>query len=193
VKKLPAALVFLGLCSAPAIAAAGPNDNSSSRPWTLDIGIGPMINLPSGGALGKAGLDFHYHFFGGDVGPALGGWIYTHFATGLFGFNVGPMFLWDFRVFTGGNFKLYLAPLVVAGYSFTTGGYGPYRANWHAFFMDFGGQLKGVWNDRVGFFVRPTTFSVWAPAGYCGGPPPDRRACGATGWWTLLAGLTLSF
>jgi len=174
VTKLPAALVFLGLAGAPALASAGPNDNSTSRPWTIDIGLGPMINLPGGGALGKAGLDFHYHFKGGDVGPALGGWIYTHFAPGTFGFNVGPMFLWDFRVHSSGRFKLYLAPLIVAGYSYTT-------YDWHAFFADFGMQLKGVWNNRVGFFVRPLNFSVWA------------GNFGATGWWTLIAGLTVSF
>jgi hypothetical protein len=174
--------VFLGLAGAPAIAAAGPNDNSSDRPWTLDIGVGPMLSLtPRPYALGKAGIDFHYHFMGGDVGPALGGQFYMHFRGGTFGFNVGPLFLWDFRVVDAGNFKLYLAPLVAAGYSFTSFGFGGFHGTYHAFFADFGGQLKGVWNDRVGFFVRPTTFSVWAGRG------------GATGYWTLLAGLTLSF
>jgi len=175
VKKLPAALLFLGLATAPAIAAAGPNDNSSSRPWTLDIGVGPSIPLfriPS--AFGRAGLDFQYHFKGGDVGPALGALFYTHFAPSTFGFNVGPMFLWDFRVHQGGKFKLYLAPLVAAGYAYTT-----YDS--HAFFADFGGQLKGVWNDRVGFFVRPINFSVWAGRG------------AAFGIYSLLVGLTLSF
>jgi hypothetical protein len=181
VTKLPAALLFLGLATAPAIASAGPNDNSSSRPWTLDIGLGPMINLPSGYAMGKAGLDFHYHFKGGDVGPALGGQFYMHFREATFGFNVGPLFLWDFRVHSSGNFKLYLAPLIAMGYSFTTFGFGGNNAESHAFFADFGGQLKGVWNDRVGFFVRPINFSVWANEG------------GATGFYTLIAGLTLSF
>ena len=181
VTKLPAALVFLGLAAAPAIAAAGPNDNSSDRPWTLDIGLGPTINLESGSALGKAGLDFHYHFKGGDVGPALGGQFYMHFRDSVFGFNVGPMFLWDFRVYDGGKFKMYLAPLVALGYSLTNFHAGPFHGNSHAFFMDFGGQFKGVWNDRVGFFIRPVNFSLWAGEG------------GATGFWTLIAGLTLSF
>lgn len=179
--KLPAALLFVGLASAPAIASAGPNDNSSDRPWTLDIGVGPTINLPHGVALGKAGLDFQYHFKGGDVGPALGGQFLMHFRNQLFGFNVGPIFLWDFRVVTAGSFKLYLAPFVAAGYSLTNFTAGPVHGNSHAFFMDLGGQLKGVWNDRVGFFVRPTTFSVWAGQG------------GATGYYTFLTGLTLSF
>jgi len=181
VTKLPAALVFLGLAGAPAIAAAGPNDNSSSRPWTLDIGMGPMVNLEGGAALGKGGLDFHYHFKGGDVGPALGGQFYMHFRDHVFGFNLGPMFLWDFRVFQGGKFKMYLAPLVALGYSLTNFHGGGFSANSHQFFMDFGGQFKGVWNDRVGFFIRPVNFSVWAGEG------------GATGFWTLVAGLTLSF
>jgi hypothetical protein len=181
VTKLPAALLFLGLTTAPAIAFAGPNDNSSSRPWTLDIGLGPMIHLEGGTAFGKAGLDFHYHFKGGDVGPALGAQFYMHFRERVFGFNVGPLFLWDFRVYQGGNFKLYLAPLIAAGYSFTSFNAGPVHGASHAFFADFGGQLKGVWNDRVGFFIRPINFSVWAGEG------------GATGFWTLIAGLTLSF
>lgn len=179
--KLPAALLFVGLASAPAIASAGPNDNSSDRPWTLDIGLGPQINLEGGSAWGKAGLDFHYHFMGGDVGPALGAQFYMHFRDHVFGFNVGPMFLWDFRVVHSGKFKLYVAPLVALGYSLTTFNAGPVHGNVNNFFADFGGQLKGVWNDRVGFFVRPTTFSVWAGEG------------GATGFWSLIAGLTLSF
>jgi hypothetical protein len=173
--------VFLGLAAAPAIAVAGPNDNSSDRPWSLDIGLGPAVNLESGTAYGKAGLDFHYHFKGGDVGPALGGLFYMHFRDSVFGFNLGPMFLWDFRVHDGGKFKLYLAPLVALGYSLTNVHGGGYGGNSHHFFMDFGGQLKGVWNDRVGFFVRPLNFSLFAGDG------------GATGFWTLIGGLTLSF
>jgi hypothetical protein len=180
VTKLPAALLFLGLATAPAIAFAGPNDNSSSRPWTLNIGLGPMVNLEGGSVLGKGGLDFQYHFKGGDVGPALGGQFYMHFRDHVFGFQVGPIFLWDFRLVTAGNFKLYLAPLVAAGYSFTTFTPSPGGES-HAFFMDFGGQLKGVWNDRVGFFVRPTNFSLLAGNN------------GATGFYTFLTGLTLSF
>jgi len=174
--------VSFGLAGAPAIAAAGPNDNSSARPWTLNVGVGPSVSLSRFPvAFGRAGLDFQYHFFGGDVGPALGGQFYMHFRPATFGFNVGPIFLWDFRVAEAGNFKLYLAPLVAMGYAFTTYNDSGVHANGHAFFADFGGQLKGVWNDRIGFFVRPVNFSVWAGNG------------GASGYWTMLLGLTLSF
>ena len=81
----------------------------------------------------------------------------------------------------GGSAKLsplgLVAPLAAAGFGLNTYGRGadPF------FFADIGGQLKGVWNDRVGFFVRPATFSVWA------GP------FGGVGLWTLFGGLTLSF
>jgi hypothetical protein len=173
--SIPAAVVTL----APSVASAGPNDNSSSRPWSLQVGIGPSINLESGGAFGKAGLDFQYHFKGGDVGPALGGLFYFHFAERVFGFNVGPIFMWDFRVYSGGKFKLYLAPLIAAGYSLTTVTHTNFVGN--AFFLDLGGQLKGMVNDRVGFFVRPATFSMWAGPG------------GATGFWTALFGVSFSF
>lgn len=181
VTKLPATLVFLGLATAPVLAHAGPNDDSSSRPWTVDIGMGPTVNLEFPYALGKAGVDFAYHFKGGDTGPALGGLFYMHFRERTFGFNLGPMFLWDFRVHTGRKFKLYLAPLVALGYSLTNYHGGDGSDTDHHFFMDFGGQLKGVWNDRVGFFIRPLNFSLVAGEG------------GATGFWTLVAGITMSF
>jgi hypothetical protein len=173
------ALALASLGAVPTLAQAAPSDASSSRPWSVQVGMGPMINLESGGALGKFAPDFQYHFKGGDVGPALGGELHMHFARQLFGMNIGPMFLWDFRVYEAGNFKMYLAPLVAMGYAFTT--FTPVNATGHAFFMDFGGQLKGMFNDRVGFFIRPINFSMWAGNG------------GATGFWTLLAGVSISF
>jgi hypothetical protein len=172
-RTIATATLSLALFSLPAVAAAGPNDNSSSRPWSVPIGAGPMVGIPRGGVLGKFGVDFQYHFKGGDVGPALGGMLHTHFAQHTFGFNVGPIFMWDFRVYQTGRFKLYLAPLIGAGYSFTAN-------DFHAFFMDLGGQLKGVVNDRVGFFVRPINFSMFAFPG------------GAAGAWTLFLGITFS-
>ncbi len=125
-------------------------------------------------------VDFQYHFMGGDVGPALGGQVHMHFREYLFGMNIGPIFLWDFRVAQTGNFKLYLAPLVALGYGFTSVNVGPLHGSVHFFFMDFGGQLKGLWSDRVGFFVRPANFSPWARQG-------------STGVYTLLAGVSLAF
>ncbi len=176
-KRLSAAVLSIGLAAAPATALAGPNDNSNKRPWALQIGAGPTLDIPFGFAIGTVGVDFQYHFKRGDVGPALGGLLHTHFGVGEFGFTTGPIFMWDFRVVTSSNFKLYVAPLAAAGFGLNTYGRGadPF------FFADIGGQLKGVWNDRVGFFVRPATFSVWA------GP------FGGVGLWTLFGGLTLSF
>jgi hypothetical protein len=182
VTKLAASLALLALASAPAIVHAKPSDASSSRPWTFDFGMGPTVNLESGYALGKAGLDVHYHFKGGDVGPALGAEFIMHFRNSLFGFNLGPIFLWDFRVWEKKNFKLYLAPLIAFGYSLTNYHGDVYiHGNDHHFFMDFGGQVKGVWNDKVGFFIRPLNFSVLAGKG------------GATGFYTLLIGVTAPF
>lgn len=171
--------VFVAALLIPSVALAGPNDNSNDRPWTVNIGLGPMINLEGGAAFGKLGADFQYHFKGGDVGPALGAQLYTHFRSHIFGMNLGPIFLWDFRVYDGGNFKLYVAPMIAAGYGFTT--HTPSNITGHVFFMDLGGSLKGVWNDRIGFFARPLNFSLWAGEG------------GATGFWTFVGGLTLSF
>lgn len=174
-RKLPLALVPLALLAAPGVASAGPNDTSTSRPWSLQFGIGPSVRF-GGAAHGRFGFDFQYHFFGGDVGPALGAQAFTLFRPRRFGMNVGPIFLWDFRIAEAGNFKLYIAPLVALGHGFW---HRPNRWTTHWFFMDFGAQLKGMWNDRVGFFVRPTNFSVWVPR--------------ADGYWSFISGLSLSF
>lgn len=192
-RKLSLALIPLALLALPNTASAGPNDNSNDRPWALQFGIGPAVHLGprgwgwgGGPAHGRIGFDFQYHFKGGDVGPALGALAYTKFSHLRFGMNVGAIFLWDFRIFEGGNFKLYIAPLVAAGHAFWHRWYddrGRRADRWtrHWFFMDFGAQLKGVWNDRVGFFVRPTTFTLYA------GPPSVH------GYWSFISGLTLSF
>jgi hypothetical protein len=164
----------------PRLADAAPPPRARARPWTLDAGIGPMVNLQGEGALGKLGLDVHYHFKRGDVGPALGVQFYTHFRANVFGFQLGPIFLWDFRVYRQRNLALYVAPLVALGYSLT--GYPGYGGGTDSdFFMDFGGQFKAVFRDRVGFFLRPVNFSLLAGRG------------GATGFWTLLTGVTVSF
>ena len=182
-RKLSLALVPLALWALPSTAWAGPNDNSSDRPWSLQFGIGPSVNF-GGGVHGRSGVDFQYHFFGGDVGPALGAQAYFTFHRWHFGMNVGPIFLWDFRILEAGNFKLYIAPLIALGHAFWHRTDGRRRRDpWtrHWFFMDFGAQLKGTWNDRVGFFVRPTNFSMYA------GPPSVH------GYWSFISGLTLSF
>lgn len=165
----------------PNVAEAAPARDAKGRPWTLNVGIGPMVNLEGEGALGKFGLDFQYHFKRSDTGPALGASFYTHFRGHVFGFQLGPLFLWDFRVYRKDKVALYLAPLVGLGYSLT--GYpGTYYGGTQShFFMDFGGQFKAVFRDRVGFFVRPANFSLLAGRG------------GATGFWTLLMGVTIAF
>jgi hypothetical protein len=149
------------------------------RPWALQIGLGPQVGLPSGGVQGKLVLDFQNHLKHADVGPALGLQTHMHFARGLFGMDIGPMFLWDFRVVTTKKFKLYVAPMVALGYTFTT--IPAFHATAHGFFMDFGAQVKGMVNDRVGFFVRPATFSVIAGKG------------GAAGAYAFVAGVALMF
>jgi hypothetical protein len=180
-RKLPLALVPLTLVGVPGTASAGPNDTSTDRPWSLQFGIGPAVHF-GGAAHGRFGFDFQYHFFGGDVGPALGAQAFTLFRARSFGMNIGPMFLWDFRIVDSGNFKLYIAPLVALGHGFWHWSHrGRRRDPWtrHYFFMDFGAQLKGMWNDRIGFFVRPANFSVWVPF--------------AHGYWSFISGLSLSF
>jgi hypothetical protein len=176
-KTLPLALALF----VPAVADAAPARDPNGHPWTLNVGVGPTVNLEGAGALGKLGLDFQYHFKRGDVGPALGASFYTHFRAHVFGFQLGPLFSWDFRVHRKDKLALYLAPLVGLGYSLTgyPGSY--YGGTDSQFFMDFGGQFKAVFRDRVGFFVRPANFSLLAGRG------------GATGFWTLLTGLTISF
>jgi hypothetical protein len=167
------------LTAGPAHGAVAPRDNASDRPWSLNAGMGPMVNLESGLALGKLGLDFQFHFRRGDVGPALGAAWWLHFRGHVLGFNLGPMFLWDFRVYAKRKVKLYIAPTITTGYALT--GFVPNGGSRSAFFLDFGGQFKALVNDRVGVFVRPVNFSLWADEG------------GATGFWTALFGVTAAF
>lgn len=162
------------------VAQAGPNDNAHTKPWTLNLGLGPNINLENGFALGKAGADFQYHFKRGDVGPALGAQSNFVFRQNLFGMEIGPIFLWDFRVFADPNAKLYLAPVVSSGYAFVTFP-GVTNATAHAWYMTVGGQFKAVFKDWVGIYVRPADFEVWAGNG------------GATGFWSMLMGVTFNF
>lgn len=149
------------------------------RPWSLQIGLGPQAALPSGAALGRLAFDFQYHLKRTDVGPALGAQTHMHFAGGVFGMDLGPMFLWDFRVVAAKKFKLYVAPLVAMGYHFSR--FTDFDATGHAFFMDFGVQVKGLVNDKVGFFVRPANFSLIAGKG------------GASGAYAFVPGVALAF
>ena len=129
--------------------------------------------------LGRLTLDFQYHFRRTDVGPALGAQTHMHFARGLFGMDLGPIFLWDFRLVATRKFKLYIAPLTALGYHFTR--ITDFDATAHGSFMDFGVQLKGIVKDRVGFFVRPANFSVIAGKG------------GAAGAYAFVPGVALTF
>ncbi|MFO0637439.1 MAG: hypothetical protein U0168_31825 [Nannocystaceae bacterium] len=175
-RRSAAALVCLAAVAAPSVAWAGPNDNSNRRPWSLQIGAGPALDIPFDYAAAKVGVDFQYHFKKGDVGPALGGLVHTIFNCCSVSFVTGPMFLWDFRVFTSSKAKLYLAPHAAAGIGVN------FDAGASAFFFgEIGGQFKGIFNDRVGFFVRPASFSLFA------GP------YGTYGFWSFFTGLALSF
>lgn len=159
-----------------ALAAPGADND---RPWSFQAGLGPEIGLPAGGVRGRMPLDFQYHLKRTDDGPALGFQLPMHFARSTFGMNIGPMFMWDFRVVANDKFRLYVAPMVALGYHFTT--IPPLHATLNAFFMDFGGQLKGIVNERVGFFVRPLGFSLLAARG------------GAAGAYSFLAGVSVMF
>lgn len=162
-------------------AHAGPSDKAHDKPWTLNVGMGPSINLENAGAWGKLGADFQYHFKKGDVGPALGGQINTLFRENVLGMQFAPIFLWDFRIFADAKTKLYLAPVVSTGYAFvsfpgiTGAGAG------HAWFLTAGGQFKAVFKDWIGVYVRPLDFELWAGNG------------GATGYWSMVAGVTFNF
>lgn len=161
------------------MAPAGAPEHDVAKPWSLQLGLGPQVTLPSGGTLGKLAFDFQNHLKRSDDGPALGMQAHMHFARGLFGMDIGPMFLWDFRVVAAKRFKLYVAPMTALGYSFTT--IPAFHATGHAFFMDFGAQVKGIVNDKVGFFVRPATFSVLAAKG------------GAAGAYAFVGGVSFTF
>jgi hypothetical protein len=165
------------LLSTPRTAQAKLQDNAHDKPWTLNLGTGLSVGLPYGGVAGHFSPDFQYHFFGGDVGPALGAQAHMLFASHLFGMQIGPIFLWDFRVFSDPNAKLYLAPLVSPGYAFATSS----GLTAHFFYMTFGGQFKAVFNDWIGIYVRPIDFQVLAAGG------------GAVGAWRLTVGVTFNF
>jgi hypothetical protein len=160
-------------------AVAGPSDNSNSRPWSLQLGLGPSVNLEGGGVVGKFAPDFQYHFKGGDAGPALGAQAHMHFRPRIFGMNIGPVFLWDFRVVTSRGFKMYVAPEVSLGYGFTAYTRPDIVANF--FFSTFGAQLKFVFSDVAGFYFRPLDFSLWAGQG------------GVTGYYSFIGGATFMF
>jgi hypothetical protein len=163
----------------PSIAHAGPSDNSSSRPTTVQLGLGPVVTIPGGGVYGRIPIDFQVHFRRGDVGPALGLQLPINFARGLFGMHIGPIFIWDFRITRIGRAKLYLGPLATTGYGFATavGGHGAA----HFWFLTLGAQFRALWNDRAGLFIRPASFDVLVGNGY------------AAGAWSFTAGLALAF
>lgn len=163
----------------PSRAEAGPSDNSSGRPFAAQLGLGAAVGIPGGGLFGRAPIDFQYHLRGGDVGPAIGAWLPIHFDSGMFGMNLGPMFLWDFRVGQAGNAKLYLGPLAATGYGFSAATHGHGAA--HFWFLTLGAQFRALWNDKVGLFVRPATFDLWVGNGWAGGN------------WSATAGLALAF
>ncbi len=166
------------LALVPEVAHAGPNDNSASRPWSLHAGLGPVVSF-GGGVMGRLHFDMEYHFKGGDVGPALGFYIPLNFDGHHVGLNVGPVFLWDFRIAEVGSAKLYLGPLVASGYGFHAHTHGGGGAA-HFWFLHAGAHFRALWRDRIGFFARPANFEVWAGSF-------------VTGHWSFIAGLAAAF
>lgn len=176
------ALVLAGAAlaaGAPGLAHAGPSDPSSARKVALQLGLGPAVGIPGGGLFGRAPLDVEFHLRGGDVGPAIGAWAPMHFGPGSFGMNLGPVLLWDFRLGQVGAAKLYVAPLAATGYGFTAGTHGHGAA--HFWFLTLGAQLRALWNDKIGLFVRPANFDLWVGNGW------------AAGNWSATLGLALAF
>jgi hypothetical protein len=163
----------------PAVAFAGPSDSSSSRPVAVQVGVGPVINIPGGGVSGRVPLDFHYHFRGGDVGPGLGLQLPINFSPGSIGMHIGPTFVWDFRIATAGRAKLYLGPLVSTGYGFSAATHGGGAG--HFWFLTLGPQFRALWNDGVGLFIRPASFDMLVGPGWI------------TGNWSFTAGLAVAF
>jgi len=178
-QRLALLLGTLAGSAIPAAAWAGPSDSSSSRPTAVQIGIGPVVGIPGGGVFGRVPIDFQYHFRRGDVGPALGMQLPFNFSRGSIGMNLGPIFVWDFRITQAGRAKLYLGPLVTTGYGFAAGTHGGGAA--HFWYLTLGPQFRALWNDTVGLFVRPASFDVWVGNGW------------ATGNWSFTAGLALAF
>ena len=108
------------------------------------------------GPAGSVWLDYLYHFSGNAEGPALGvvaqvgGW------RDYFGFSVGPMFEWDFKLIQSKPLGLYLGPHVAAGYRFDRWNKTPA----HAFFATVGPTLKLIVNDFWCFWARPLNIDV---------------------------------
>jgi hypothetical protein len=173
-----AALVASSFALLPCSARAGPNDNSASRPWSLHLGLGPVVDF-GGGVMGRMHFDMAYHFKGGDVGPALGFYVPLNFDDDEIGPKVGPIFLWDFRIARVGSAKLYLAPVVASGYGL--------HADVddgdvdHYWFFHAGAQFRVLWRDRIGLFARPAGFEIWAGDGVL------------EGHWSFVSGLAAAF
>jgi hypothetical protein len=185
--------VALGTTLVASDAHAGPNDNSASKPWSLNAGLGPAVTIPGGGLMGRFQFDMEYHFRGGDVGPALGFYVPVNFTAWSGGMNIGPVFLWDFRIYEKDNVKLYIGPIVATGYGFHSGWYGRYWGRGpgpayiaHFWFLHFGAHFRVLWNDTIGMFARPAGFDVWAGTF---GP----RNPAALGVYSFIAGLTAAF
>ena len=148
-RTLPIAAA-LGTVLAASTAHAGPNDNSSSEPWSLHAGFGPMVEFDVGPEIhGRASFDMEYHFKGGDVGPALGFYVPQHFNAFEWGMTLGPIFIWDFRAAQSGNVKFYVGPAAATGYGFNVAGFD------HFWFFYVTPHFRLLYKDFIGFFVRP--------------------------------------
>ncbi|MCA9634492.1 MAG: hypothetical protein KC420_00470 [Myxococcales bacterium] len=121
--------------------------------------FGPHVGYGFGrgpGPAGAAWLDYLYHFKGNAEGPALG--VVTHVGgwARYFGFAVGPMFEWDFKLIPSKPLGLYLGPHVAAGYGFYKWNKTPY----HSFFAMAGPTVKLIVNDFWCFWARPVNIDM---------------------------------
>lgn len=122
--------------------------------------FGPHVGFGWGnrgiGPAGAVWLDYLHHFSGNAEGPALG--VVSHVGgwRDYFGFTIGPMFEWDFKLIPSKNLGLYLGPHVAAGYSFHRWKGTPP----HSFFAQVGPTLKLIVNDFWVFWARPLNFDI---------------------------------
>jgi hypothetical protein len=125
---------------------------------------------------------FGYHFFGNAEGPALALELQESFGDDAFTFQVGPKFLWDFRLVNG--LGLYLAPTLLLGYmhvSPTEDLPAGLDVAANGLSIRIGLEVKLILADRALLFFRPinldiNTFDTTISYG----------SSSASGWATIL-------
>ena len=125
----------------------------STRQMFATFGFGPSIGIDPSGTQFKIAQEFGYHFQGAS-GPAIGASLEEAFGSGLFRFQIGPKFWWDFQ--PSPTLGLYLAPHAKLGYGLLS------ATGWtgHAFNFQFGFEGRLVLGDRGMIFFRPLTIDL---------------------------------